>query len=314
VTGTVNGEEIELVRPVYDDSTNTYTNTDFAFISATKTKKTGGFSVQIEGVGNYTGYAETTVNVRNVDYDHQAAVEAGIGVDLADAVLKDGTKARFVLTPSLADGWTVEAYGIVYDKTGAVSDAKAAKTGLVLGGNYVTKTCSTTSGTAYALNITPTGNNTIWAVGYITVSNGSMSTTIYTEPKSGNVDDLKEATEADIEANVNVSLADAILKDGTKARFVLTPEIADGWTVDAYGIVYDKTGAITNADAAKSGLVLNGSYVTKTCSATDGTSYALNITPTGNTIWAVGYITVTKDGVTKTIYTDPKSAKVSELH
>ena len=55
--------------------------------------------------------------------------------------------------------------------------------------------------------------------------------------------------------------------------------------------------------------------MTKTCSAKDGTAYALNITPTDdNKIWAVGYITVEKDGKTVTLYTEPKYAKVSELN
>ena len=61
--------------------------------------------------------------------------------------------------------------------------------------------------------------------------------------------------------------------------------------------------------------MLGGKYVTKTCSAKDGTAYALNITPTDdNKIWAVGYITVEKDGKTVTLYTEPKSAKVSEMN
>ena len=241
-------------------------------------------------------------------------IETNAKVDLADAVLKDSEKARFVLTPEVPDGYTINAYGIVYDKTGAVTNAESAKTGLVLDGDYVTKTCSAKDGTAYALNVTPTNGKTIWAVGYLTVSKDGVTKTIYTEPKSGNVTELKAAAEAEIDANVNVNLADAVLKSGTKARFLLTPEIADGWTVDAYGIVYDKTGAITSATSARYGLVLDNGYATKTCSAKDGTAYALNVTPENdNTIWAVGYITVTKNGLTKTIYTEPKSAKVSEL-
>ena len=79
-----------------------------------------------------------------------------------------------------------------------------------------------------------------------------MTKTVYTEPKSGNVAELQ------IRENVNVNLADAVLKDGTKARFVLKPEIAEGWTVKGYGIVYDKTGAIADAETAKNGLVLGG--------------------------------------------------------
>ena len=309
VIGTVDGKEIELVRPVYDEESKTYTNTDFEFISATKTKQNGEFSVQVKGVGNYIGYAEAMVLIHDKDYDQQAAIADGVAVDIADAALKDGKKARFLLTPTLAEDWTVEAYGIIYDKTGAVTDAETAKAGLVLDGKYVTKTCSAKDGTPYALNVTPENNNDVWAVGYITVRKGAMKTTIYTEPKYGNV------TELQAKENVRINLADAVLKDEIKARFVLTPEIAEGWTVKGYGIVYDKTGAVTDAETAKAELVLGGKYVTKTCSAKDGTAYALNITPVNdNMIWAVGYITVEKDGKTVTLYTEPKYAKVSELN
>ena len=44
--GTILGEEVELVRPVYDENTDTYTNTDYEFISATRTKKTGDVTVK----------------------------------------------------------------------------------------------------------------------------------------------------------------------------------------------------------------------------------------------------------------------------
>lgn len=115
-------------------------------------------------------------------------------------------------------------------------------------------------------------------------------------------------------AGCYVTLADAVLYQDTKARFVLTPSLCDGYTVQAYGIIYDKTGAITNAEEAKSGLVLDGSYTTKISHTIDGTSYKLNITPIDDIrIWAVGYITFTANGVTTTFYTEPKSAKVSEL-
>jgi uncharacterized protein affecting Mg2+/Co2+ transport len=68
VVAVVNGEEIELTRPVFDDDTGEYINTDYEFISATKTKNIGGFSVQVKGVGNYTGYAEAIVNIYSDQY------------------------------------------------------------------------------------------------------------------------------------------------------------------------------------------------------------------------------------------------------
>ena len=90
VTGIVNGEEIELIRPVYDDNTGEYINTDFEFISATKTKNIGEFSVQIQGIGNYTGFAEAIVNVQGGK--HSVTVKNGTFADgSTSAYFTDGT-------------------------------------------------------------------------------------------------------------------------------------------------------------------------------------------------------------------------------
>ncbi|MCQ2469056.1 MAG: leucine-rich repeat protein [Ruminococcus sp.] len=69
VIGIVNGEEVELERPVYDEATGEYNGTDFLFVSATKTKRDGNFSVQVEGIGNYTGFAEAIVVVDNASFN-----------------------------------------------------------------------------------------------------------------------------------------------------------------------------------------------------------------------------------------------------
>ncbi len=69
VIGIVNGEEVELERPVYNENTGEYTGTDFLFISAIRTKRDGNFSVQVEGIGNYTGFAEAMVVVDNASYN-----------------------------------------------------------------------------------------------------------------------------------------------------------------------------------------------------------------------------------------------------
>ncbi|WP_455530264.1 hypothetical protein, partial [Ruminococcus sp.] len=116
------------------------------YVMPVKTKAPGVYKIEIVGKGNYKGYITTDWTVKSLTDD---------AVTLEDAVLKDGTKARFVLTPQIPEGYNVKAYGIIYDKTGAVTNAETAKSGLVLGGNYVTKTCTKTDGTAYALNVTP---------------------------------------------------------------------------------------------------------------------------------------------------------------
>lgn len=112
-----------------------------------------------------------------------------------------------------------------------------------------------------------------------------------------------------------VSLADAVLTEVTKAKFVLTPTLAEGYETKAYGIIVNKHGDAMTKEEAQKELVLGSEYIIKTCRLLDGTPFTLRVNPIDDElIWAVGYITVSKDGWTAaTWYTEPKSARVSEL-
>ena len=118
VTGIVNGEEIELIRPVYDENTGEYINTDFQFISATKTKKVGEFSVQIQGIGNYTGLAEAIVNVQQGK--HQVTVKNGAGLAEAIVNVQQGKHQVTVKNGAFANGETS-----AYFADGAIAVATA---------------------------------------------------------------------------------------------------------------------------------------------------------------------------------------------
>ena len=108
VTGIVNGEEIELIRPVYDENTGEYINTDFEFISATKTKNIGEFSVQIQGIGNYTGFAEAIVDVRPTNGRNRTVSDDSTVVDVQNdnhsVTVQNGTFSDGSTSAYFADG------------------------------------------------------------------------------------------------------------------------------------------------------------------------------------------------------------------
>lgn len=117
-------------------------------------------------------------------------------------------------------------------------------------------------------------------------------------------------------AGVDMELEDAVLKDGTKARFVTYPtDICLNYNIVKYGILYAKENTSDyNVTNAMDMLLENGIW--KVSKLVDGTSYKLNITPIDDQrIWAIGYITIEKYGMQVTIFSScgVKSAKVSEL-
>lgn len=133
-----------------------------------------------------------------------------------------------------------------------------------------------------------------------------------TDPIAVATVDVISAEQAAVEAGIKAELADAVLKDGTKARFVMPPVGAEGYEITKSGIIFIKenTDDITAENALA---ILQQKGIDKPTSDPTA-SKALNVTPVDdNTIWAVGYVTVTKDGKTSTFYSDVKSAKISEL-
>ena len=103
VFGIVDGKEVELERPVYDKETEKYIGTDFEFISATKTKKTGNFSVQIKGIGNYKGFAEAVIEVKQAV--NHVTVKNGKFADQSTSAYFEDNAIVAVTADKAADGY-----------------------------------------------------------------------------------------------------------------------------------------------------------------------------------------------------------------
>ena len=335
-----------------------------------------------------TGAIDGNMLVPDNDVDVYAQWSEAVGVSLIlnDPVLKDGTKARFVLLPAnpVPEGYTYKEYGILYQKENTSEyNNTNAKSLLIQSG--IKKISKLTTGESYNLNVTPVDDQRIWAMGYLIFEKDGKQTTIYTDVKNAKVSELlAQVTETltynanghgTAPANVTMTYADAtnaaaaltengyiftgwntaadgtgtayaagaevkaantlptemtlyaqwseaslilndpVLKDGTKARFVLLPAnpVPEGYTYKEYGILYQKenTSEYNNTNA-KSLLIQSG--IKKISKLTTGESYNLNVTPVDDQrIWAMGYLIFEKDGKQTTIYTDVKNAKVSEL-
>ena len=116
-------------------------------------------------------------------------------------------------------------------------------------------------------------------------------------------------------AGVDMKLDDAVLKDGTKARFVTYPTaICLNYNIIKYGLLYAKDTADYTVNNDMDMLTKNGTW--KDCPVTNGAKFAMNLIPIDDRrVWAIGYIIIEKYGMQVTIFSScgVKSAKVSEL-
>ena len=263
---------------------------------AARTKLPGTYLVEIVGAGNYNGYISTEWTVTEDNSLNNA-------ISLSDAVLYNG-KARFTTTPDVPEGYTAVESGIIFLKENTANITEAnAKSALISNG---TKKSATVATYNKVLNISPVGDQPIWAMGYIVVEKDGVQATIYTEPKTAKVSALVAADDS-----VRAELSDAVLNNG-KASFSSKPVFPEGCNAIESGIIFIKenTADIT-AENAKSVLIASG---TKKAANEAANTKVLNISAVNDqTIWAMGYITIDVNGTAVTKYSEVKSAKVSDL-
>lgn len=123
----------------------------------------------------------------------QQAQNAGVDMELEDAVLKDGTKARFVTYPTdICLNYNIVKYGILYAKENT-SDYNVTNAMDMLLENGIWKVCKSTTGASYRLNVTPIDDQRIWAIGYIIIEKYGMQVTIFSScgVKSAKVSELQ---------------------------------------------------------------------------------------------------------------------------
>ncbi|MBP0960980.1 MAG: hypothetical protein J5864_02460, partial [Oscillospiraceae bacterium] len=242
----------------------------------------------------------------------EAEAVNGVNVELETPVFYNG-KARFVT--DLPEDVTINASGIIFDKNTEYANKAAALEALVLenGGknNVVVKTAKTPD-KAYALNVTPVEDKTVWARSYANVTDTNGNTfTIYSDAVGKKVSELF-TEKVTAEVKVTFEEPELVTKDDIqKIRLVSVPDLKDNYEVTESGIIYDKNTVYGTTNEAYKKLTNPNYYndadsnVKKKVAKVAGKAYALNVTPvsTKNPVHAVGFVTVTMNGYTATVYT-----------
>jgi hypothetical protein len=232
------------------------------------------------------------------------------GVDMHMAVTERGKNAsgndsyRFATISRVNKETPIES-GIIFNRDGNLT-TKTAKDKLVLTsegrstGNIVARKTEGTI-TSCIADIGDHGNG-IWFVSYIITedANGNRTTT-YTEPR------FVDGHESAVRANLSVKVASSLREGSTNSYRIDGTAVTGEYNVDRVGIIFSRSGEVTEANAASLLTLNDGGASDKTITEKAGVnSTGGNITDKGNGIWVVGYVIVqVSDTETVTQYSDP---------
>ena len=264
-----------------------------------------GFVTVKDGLGN-----ETTLYTEELGGSYTALSEeaAANAVTLTRrenkaVVSKDKNKVYAGFDANIAEGYTVEDYGLLYYNSGNVIHTEH----LTLENVGV---CGIQKATFWGANITDNGYGVV-CVGFVKVKdkNGYI-TTLYTEELGGNFAALSAVAEANAANAVTLTrhANKAVTANGkNKVYCGFTANLAAGYTVENYGLLYYNSGNVIHTEH----LVLENDGV---CGIQNAKYWSANITDKGYGVVCVGFVKV-KDanGYVTTLYTGELGAKFSEL-
>lgn len=290
------GKAVEVSAVVDGETVILEEGTDFRFLSATKTKKTDDFSVQIAGMGNFTGVAAADVTVIT-DFSQAINVLLNDGVE-SDVVINPANRQLYVKVrfngEVVVPGFKLNGYGIIYNNTTANADPDT----LTLE-NADGKTVKIKEG-VNGLNIRDYGKG-VTAVGYFELEDASgEKTVIYTE-NIGNK--AYQCAEKAPSAVYNPENNGNYVKVGFEGSIE-----KNGYKLEEYGLIYSNDASVTDASA----LTLENVDGT-TIKMSEGKN-GLNIRDNGSGVHAVGYMKITNDaGQMAVIYSNELGASYNAL-
>ena len=201
---------------------------------------------------------------------------------------------------NLPDSYTVEDYGLIYYNSGNVIHTEH----LILENVGV---CGIQKAKYWGANITDIGYG-VTCVGFVKVKapNGYV-TTVYTEELGGSFTAVSEAAAAN--AVTLTRQANKAVSSGGKNKVYcgFTANLANGYTVEDYGLIYYNSGNVIHTEHLTLGNV-------GVCGIQNAKYWGANITDNGFGVVCVGFVKV-KDanGYVTTLYTGELGAKFSEL-
>lgn len=268
VVATVNGKEKVLEE-----------NKDYKILSATRTKNLGKFSVQLEGIGNYTGSAANNVQIITAD-----EIKANLAMDIIGT--KDNIKVTFLLSRNVEKcGKAVES-GYIYTKTGADISGIEYDSKLIDGVNIKKRFAEVhTNDGSVQFSVTDEGKS-ISIMGYVVYDTPAGKFAQYTPVKTVT---YEQAVNETVTSGFRTQVYS--VKDGNKVTF-RNYRSADGekMTILESGFIYSKTGADISNATIESGI--DGVNIKR--SFTDDprliATIQQSITDTGSGISIKGYI------------------------
>ena len=279
-----------IARAIVSPTDERLADCQFKFGGTMISKTAGEFSICIQPKdSSTTGTVDLTWNA---DADKLIESAASL-VELESSAVISQNKQRVYtgFTASVANGYTIADYGLIYCQNGTAAAAEQLTLETV-------DNVSVKKAKYYRANITDNGLG-VAAVGFITVADAAGNTkTLYTDVMGGSFKAFSEAAAAE---NVSLETEDVygLSSQGKEKVYVgFSANLKSGYTVEDYGLIYCQNG--TAATAAQ-----------LTLEAVDNTNvkkakyYRANITDHGYGVAAVGFVKVKdENGYVTTLYTD----------
>ena len=291
-TAMVNGEEVEI-----------FSGIDFEVITSIQTKNTGKFSMQIVGIGNFTGFAAKDVEVVSLDMlREELKLTAPYATKNEDGI----GRVSATLTNEIPSDILVLESGIIY-----VKDVNC-QTELILdniGIDDIYKKKNNSHAPSQTLNVTDPFGNGAKMRGYAVVSDGFSDFVIYTDVISDTYLGLT------IDSAATVAISDAVPtvnEEGIgRVSATFTHEVAEDYTVVESGILYVKN-MNSEDELVLENIGKNG--IAKKINSSNVSSQTLNVTdPNADGAKMRGYVTVSSGNKTKTFYSDEVKGMYREL-
>ena len=217
------------------------------------------------------------------------------------AVVSNGKNKVYVgFTPNVPKGYTVEDYGLIYYNSGNVIHTEH----LTLNNVGI---CGIQKAKYWGANITDNGDG-VTAVGFVTVKDGlGNETTLYTEEIGGSFAAISEAEAANAVTLTRQENKAVVSGSKNKVYCGFNANIAEGYTVEDYGLIYYNSGNVIHTEH----LTLNNVGV---CGIQKATYWGANITDKGYGVVCVGFVKV-KDvnGYVTTLYTEELGGSFAAL-
>jgi DNA-directed RNA polymerase subunit RPC12/RpoP len=217
-----------------------------------------------EECGFVTAKEHNFVNGVCTDCGYEKVLEDAIKVSKVYPTVSSGkSRVAVVISRDIPGKYTIVENGIIYDKTGYVTEENAEATLVYKGANVITgkNALENLNKADFLAKIANTDDSEVYVRGYVVVEDPyGNKITAYSEVVHANYFDLAKSEIVE-NSSIEIIKKYATVSSGKNRFAVLVARDVPGkYTVVENGIIYDKTGYVTEANAEEK-LVYKGSGV-----------------------------------------------------